>query len=1021
MRIGVLGPVELAAEDGTEIPVPGARLRALLIRLALAVPDPVPTDVLIEELWGGAPPNDAVNALQSVVSRLRKVIPAVESANGGYRLAIEPDRVDAHRFARLVTEGNPAGALELWRGEPLRELPFAATHLARLRELRGTAVQQLCTRLLERGRATEVLARLDEVRAEYPLDERLAALELRALHADGRTAAALELYERVRAELAERLGADPGAELAAAHLAVLRGETPKRSVPISGRPPGALTSFVGRTAELAEVRGALSESRLVSLAGPGGAGKTRLAGEFASALAEEGSTVWFVPLAPVGAEADLAQAVLSVVDRELVLPEAGQPNVHTVFDRLIDVLGGREGVLVLDNCEHLIEAAAGLSVALLAACPRLRLLATSREPLAVTGERLHWLGPLSESEAQRLFRERALAARPGAELDAETVTRICASLDGMPLALELAAARLRSMTAAQVAERLGDRFRLLSSGDRSAAERHRTLRAVVDWSWDLLDEPERMLARRFSVFANGARAETVAAVTGMDVDELLSSLVEKSLLVLDVTGDVAAPRYRMLETIKAYAGERLDEAGEREADTRALIAHYIEMLEDAEPRMRTAEQLTALRQVAAEQDNALTALRAAIARGESESAGRLVMALLVLWSFTGFADQHMELVRDVLATGPDPDRLETVVLRLLAHIAEPDPTAREREIMTLLDRWAELGGAVRFPFFVLVEPVFRSYFGDTESAFAAIERFEDNTDPWVRACCHLARCIIADNSGDAKTADEQARLAVDSFRRIGERWGLGMALGALSDRLVIAGKHEEAIDIYQDAIRLGSELGSNEMSTQHMVHLARVQRAAGRFEPAEQGLLAVLERSDSDETGMREVRVAAHLELAQLGVSAERAELAREHLGHAEAQLAALSMQTHRHTRARLGTVRARYELTFGDPGKALDLLSASYPDALSTRDMAMIGATVDTIAAALAALGHPVRAAETLGASTAVRGTLDLGDRLVIALVEKLSAALGEHGYREAFERGALDGRDAAFERVGAQLTLRR
>jgi predicted ATPase/DNA-binding SARP family transcriptional activator len=688
--------LELRSGDGDTVEIGGARLRMLLARLALDAGRVVPTATLVDGLWGRRPPADASNALQSLVSRLRKVVPdgLLESHPVGYRLAVRPEHVDVVRFERLAAQGHAelragqhrqaaatlAEALRLWRGAALAdvaEAPFAQPAAVRLTDARVTALADRIEADLALGRHVELAAELEELVTEHPLYERFAGLWIRALYGSGRQADALAAYEHVRRCLADQLGVDPTPQLQAVHLAVLRRDPellPRRDPPTPlprSTARARLTSFVGRDADVAKILALLATSRLVCLVGAGGAGKTRLATEVASALAERDSTgVWFTELAPVGAGADLAQAVLTTLGvREVQILDRGQPHQpRTATERLVEVFSAQHGVLVLDNCEHLIGAAATLADTLLSQCPQLRILATSREPLAITGEALHWVGPLElpdesaspeearDAAAVRLFVDRASAARPGFALDTDTVaavSQICRRLDGMPLALELAAARLRAMTVDQVATRLDDRFRLLTGGNRTALPRHRTLRAVVDWSWELLTQDEHKLARRLAVLVGGATAEAATQVcvggdlAAEDVPYLLASLAEKSLLDM-AEGTDRQPRYRMLETVRAYGMERLTDAGEVETTQAAFVRYCTDYVEWAEPVMRTSGQLGAIAMLRAEHDNIIASLRQAVDSGDGEAAVRIAVAMSWYWMFSSLESEARAWVRTVL-------------------------------------------------------------------------------------------------------------------------------------------------------------------------------------------------------------------------------------------------------------------------------------------------------------------------------------------------------------------------------------
>ena len=528
----MLGSFEVRTDDGEYADVPGARLRALLIALALEPGRVVPKTTLIDWIWGEQPPADASNALQRLASRLRKVLPAgvVEGQTGGYRLTVKPDAVDALRFERLVAQARQeegSGRLRLlreahalWRGAAMQDVGLEDSEafdaaVTRLEGLRLAAMEDRFEAEASLGHGAEVVAELTDAVAAHPLREPLVASLMRALVAAGRDSEALLAYERLREALADALGVDPSTELSALHVALLRGELGQREEKRKTNLRAELTSFVGREADVAAVRALISEHRLTTLIGSGGSGKTRLATETArTMLGELRDGIWLVEFAPIGTDGDVAQTALAGLGlRDALL--GASPSADPV-DGLIAAIRDREMLLILDNCEHVIESVAALAERVLGECRRLRILATSREPLGITGEALWQVEPLAmpigaeaASPALQLLRDRAGAVRKNLGSDEHTkalMVRICRSLDGMPLAIELAAARLRTMTIEQLASRLDDRFRLLTSGSRTALPRHKTLRAVVDWSWELLTDAERTVLRRLSVFSGGPSA-----------------------------------------------------------------------------------------------------------------------------------------------------------------------------------------------------------------------------------------------------------------------------------------------------------------------------------------------------------------------------------------------------------------------------------------------------------------------------------------------------------------------------------
>jgi predicted ATPase/DNA-binding SARP family transcriptional activator len=848
MRFGILGPTQVWREDGSTLPVGGPRVRALLARLLLDAGRIVAAERLIDDLYGEAPPAGAANALQSQVSRLRRSLadlsqvspppahhPRLELHPAGYRLAVDRDDVDAHRFARLAASGHralaagdhPAAvallreAIELWRGPALADVadaPFAAAHAVRLEEGRLAAVTDRIEADLALGEHASLVPELQQLVEAHPLRERIRGQLMRALYGSGRQAEALGAYEDARRRLAEELGADPSTELAAIHRAVLRADESLAVTTPTHRLPAQLTSFVGRDEELRRVGKLLGEARLVTITGPGGAGKTRLAVEAAGRDAGESC---LVELAPLGAGADVPQAVLAALGLRDGGLRAATDSRLTATDRLVAALADRRLLLVLDNCEHVVAGAAGLASRLLGACPQLRILATSREALGLTGEALCPLSGLAlpptdvddiTGPAVRLFADRAADVLPGFIVDGTNsgaVLQICRSLDGLPLAIELAAARLRSLPVSEIAARLGDRFALLSRGSRTAQPRHRTLRAVVEWSWDLLDEPERMLARRLTVFADGATLAAAEQVTGLDGDtvDLLTSLVDKSLV------EVANNRYRMLDTIRAFGAERLAEAGETERLRRAHAAYFLDLAWTADPHLRRAEQREWLARLDAERDNFHTAIRAAIAGGDEHTALQLVAALSSYWWLRGLRSEAALLAGEVLAAvGPRPavDHDEEYTLCVLnaalGGAGHPHLTGGLEPPHSLMHRLRR----PRQPALFLLSAMASGPPEVDEDLVAMTEHWQRQLgdDPWTLALGSMGMGYVWLWHGQVAEAEPLFAEALDDYRAIGERWGMTNALAALAEVADLRGDRTRSIALIDEALRLAGELDS---------------------------------------------------------------------------------------------------------------------------------------------------------------------------------------------------------------------
>ncbi|WP_328533356.1 winged helix-turn-helix domain-containing protein [Micromonospora zamorensis] len=893
MRFRILGPTQVVLADGREVPVGGPRLRALLALLLLDAGRVVSAERLIDGLYGEHPPRGASNALQSQVSRLRQALPAghdpVEFHPAGYRLAVDPDDVDAYRFERLARAGRRAlvdgdwpraaavlrEALELWRGPALADAVGAAgapAQAARLDELRLAAIEDRVEADLALGAQSALIAELRELVVAHPLRERSRGQLMRALAALGRPAEALAEFEDARHTLAEQLGVDPSAELAAVHLAVLRGE--ERAAAEQAL-PSQLTTFVGREEELKRVRALLGERRLVTLTGPGGAGKTRLAIEAAGRVDGD---VRFVELAGLADGSDVPQAVLSALGlRDAGLRAPAEPGRQST-DRLVEALAERRLLLVLDNCEHVIADVARLAARLLGACPALRVLATSREPLGLAGEALCPLSGLTlpppdastenadDYAAVSLFAQRAADVAPDftvTEANVDVVLRICRTLDGLPLAIELAAARLRALPVAEVAARLDDRFRLLSMGSRAASPRHRTLRAVVEWSWDLLDDAERRLARRLTVFAGGATLKAAGRVSGLPAAEFvdaLSGLADKSFV--ELTGG----RYRMLETVRAFCAERLAEAGEADQLRRAHTAYFLEFAWTASDHLRRAEQLHWLRRLDAERDNLHAALRRATAAGDAPDAAGLVAALSFYWWLRGMRGEAARLaanVLDLLGAEAPPGLSEEFALCVynssLAGAGHLPSLGNQRSVIRSLDR------APRQPFLLYLSGI------STGPPSGGAEHVEElmrelrrlvGPDVWINALGAMGSGSALMWSGEWDRARSALATALDGFRSTGDRWGCMITLGALGELAAWQGDPETAGAHMDEAMGLVEALGSavdqaDMLRTRGEIRLRAGDLGAARDDFA--GALLLAQRS-----GAPEFVASARLGLAQV-------------------------------------------------------------------------------------------------------------------------------------------------------------
>ncbi|HET8787267.1 MAG TPA: BTAD domain-containing putative transcriptional regulator, partial [Actinomycetes bacterium] len=1026
MQFGILGPLEVRNGEAP-VRVPGAKERALLADLLVNAGRVVSADRLVEDLWGDDPPGRPANTLQGRVSALRRALGPggagrLVTSPPGYRLDAGLEQLDATRFERLVAEAEAAApaeppravrlleeALGLWRGPALAEFadqPWAQAEAARLEELRLAAREALVELRLAAGGHAGLVGELEALVAAHPTRERLRGQLMVALYRSGRQADALAVYQQTREVLAEELGIDPSPELQRLHQAILvqdpalEAAARDRDLPRHNLPE-RLTSLVGRDQELAELAKLLEQHRLVTVAGPGGAGKTTVAVELARRLmGGYPDGVWLVELAPLRDPALLAEVVVAALGLgEEAADRAAPP--PSPAERLAGFARDKALLLVLDNCEHLVGACAALVQGLLRSGPAVRVLATSREVLGVPGEVVWPVPPLAVPaagdaaaglagpdaggagpevlagyDAVRLFGERAAAADPGFTLDAASapvVAELCRRLDGLPLAIELAASRVRALPVAEIADRLEDRFRLLAGGGRTLDPRQQTLRATVDWSWDLLEEPDRRLWRRLSVFSGGwtvAAAEEVCGGDGLEAGDVLEGLfrlVDRSLVVA-AGGD--PPRFRMLETMRVYGAERLAEAGEHETMAARHTAWCLALAERAAAH-RTARRW--LRLLDADYDNLRAALDRTMAAGDPGTALRLAADLGWYWWTRHTPEGHQRLaaviaLADADGRPPTPDLARALQASAMLAVAMTPTAAATDAVQRSQELFERYGDRWGVAFSQLLSAwVGLQRFGPNADAIRLVEQaeatFRELGDPWGEAFAGQSRFALeAYLHGLSERGEAAGRRALERFQALDDQWGLAQAQVTRAELASARGDVDGAAAAYEAALVAAGDVGPGWVQLASIVRLGTMVALQG--DDARAAVLGVEAADRIRRFGER--RGFAHLYNEMGGVARARDDLERARHLHREAlpivqELVGWSVP---YTLASLACAEAR----LGD----LDEAEAHLQEAAALLVAAPQATTVALVltGAALAAIGRgrPELAARRLAAAEAAR-----------------------------------------------------
>ena len=854
-------------------PIPGERAHALLALLALSGGAGVADDDLVRDVWPDRQPVNPRKALQVLVSRVRAHTARglVERVGDGYRLAAAASRVDAFvlqslvdRAARAEDDGDVAAAAELAAGARAIPVGRADGPLGELRD-RARSSLELVSAVLGRCRAA-----LGAHREALPLllatrepDDRTVAALLRSEAAVHGAPAALQRYEAHRVALRERIGSDPGPLLTAVHAELLAADHPVRS----GVRFDA-TSLVGRDDDIRELSALVARCRVTSIVGPGGIGKTRLAHKLGRAATQP--VVRVVELVGVAAPDDVLGEVGSVlgvrdsVGAQLALSSQRR---HGVRARIAQDLGRAPSLLILDNCEHVVAAVADLVAFLVATVPTVRIVTTSRTPLAIAAESIFPLGQLAEDDAVELFLQRARAARPAAPLPRQEVRQVVARLDGLPLAIELAAAKVRVMSVGDISHRLHDRFSLLRDGDRSAPDRHRTLLAVIDWSWNLLaDDDERRALGWLSLFPDGFSLPAAEAVVGEAAARHVPALVDQSLLaVVDTDTGV---RYRMLETVREYGARKLTESGQLERARASYLAWATGYAARHARDLHTSGQLVALACLRAEENTLTDLLRDGIARREPATVSLLTVALSGLWWVTGEHERMMVLATAVenLLHGwePLPGDVDDAVgaacaLSFTAVLRTGKGSLPASRLI------ADYGDQVTRPWLRALVRIIRTFSdADLDASRHRLEQLCDDSDHWVAVLALWLSSHLRENNGDPLAALGFAERALDMARNDDGPWARAEALTQLAVLNGQVGRHRQACRFAREAVPLLDQLDASDDAVRVRTVLACSAIDEGDLDAA-QRLLAEVDAASRSRPGGTPwlATIEAELELAR--------------------------------------------------------------------------------------------------------------------------------------------------------------
>lgn len=1009
MRILLLGTFEVL--DAKSQPVPlGARMMPLLLaRLALNPQTPVSADTLLHDLWDGVPPAGGVDTLRRLASRTRSRlrdygldIGPVSDAQG-FKLDLAATEIDAFQFehytrhgVQALSTGQPHRAVELfdealrlWRSTPLADITadFAEYESQRLVEVHRLVVENQLAARAHLGETTTLIADLQAFCQANPTREHSHVLYLRLLATMGERAEALRLYERLRRNLRRELGTDPSVELQALHAELLRDNPAVVVRPAVTK--AYLTTFFGRETELEAISQSFTRTRLVSVVGSGGIGKTRLAAEYIAH--NQDLRIYFVDLAAANDNDNLVNIIATAAG---ITDQFTGLNPSDRLSYLAAFLEAKPTLIVFDNCEQIVAAVAAVCESLLATCPTLKVLATSREPLAIIGEAIVRVEPLPVTPAAAMFTSIATMVNPQAMMEADAIIKICRQLDGIPLAIELTAARMRTMTTTEITTHLEQSFHIVAHSRKTEKDRHSTLYTVLEWTWQLLEPIEQQLARRLSALPGGITIESATALldnnkTTWEVSQLLHSLTDKSLLHPDA---VSPQRWRFLTPIRFYLAEKLATDQQEEYKTQLAAAqHFSELAHKCFQQLVHGDQATANQVISTELHNCIASLWFSSKAGLTTLGIQLTLDLSWHWVL------HLYLPEIEQWINNPPWRLETVptpfatAFALLNEALFPQsPTLPDlpltHELLNI------------YPVAFLLKWKVHNYHYNRDAALADTHTALTHPDPWIQACGEAVLGEITRKHTDLAEAQHHFKNAYAAFELLNDGYSTAAITIMLAELHSLQGEHEQAITATQAAITLQKTLGFTFKSLTDSTSLATVFLRAGKITEAKQQFLSVLEENQAQHNPI--IAVLCHLGLAHSALATGDTETCVYQLHHAQQEMVR-PLPDESFIRTKILLCEIQLNLSTGNLTQA----QAHFRTLWHGKELATFAKNLPEViehaSQIFQAKNQPEIAAELLGTATAMRGSFDYGNPTLLHLRAILIAELGLASFDRYYDQG--------------------